>query len=114
MHILTRIKLFYKGNAPKNHYGILERVKRMGEEDEVDFQYCKHQTGTPIIENLKKPTASNCVIQIAPLSISTSEGWIEQSSETRIPIGKSNSRTATSQIEPDAFLVINLPCSLLV
>jgi len=52
MHILTRIKLFYKGKTPKNHYGILERVKQKPGESDVDFQYCKCKQ-EHIIENLK-------------------------------------------------------------
>ncbi|MEN6636975.1 MAG: SIR2 family protein, partial [Clostridiaceae bacterium] len=53
MHILTRIKLFYKGNAPKNHYGILQRVMKKTDENEADFQYNKRKQ-EHIIDNLKK------------------------------------------------------------
>lgn len=40
-HILTRIRLFYKGNPPKMHYCILEKTKKKTGESEEDFEYRK-------------------------------------------------------------------------
>lgn len=53
MHILTRIKLFYKGNFPKSHYGIMARVKKNPLETDEDFQYNQRKQEHQI-ENLKQ------------------------------------------------------------
>lgn len=40
-HILTEIKLFYKGQPARNHYCIQEKIKRFEGESESDFEYRK-------------------------------------------------------------------------
>ena len=40
-HILTEIKLFYKGQPARNHYCIQEKIKRKPNETESDFEYRK-------------------------------------------------------------------------
>lgn len=49
-HILTRIRLFYKGNPPKMHYCILEKIKKKNDESEEDFEYRKIKLEHHIID----------------------------------------------------------------
>ncbi len=52
-HILTRIRLFYKGNPPKSHYGIIARVNKTEGESEEEYQY-KQRKQEHHIEDLKQ------------------------------------------------------------
>lgn len=52
-HILTRIKLFYKGNPPKSHYGVMARVKKTDDETDDEYEYKKRKQGHHI-EDLKQ------------------------------------------------------------
>lgn len=52
-HILTRIRLFYKGNPPKNHYGIMLRVKKIDGEANEDYEYSQRKQDHHI-EDLKQ------------------------------------------------------------
>lgn len=52
-HILTRIKLFYKGNPPKNHYGIMARIKKTDDESDENYEYKKRKQEHNI-EDLKQ------------------------------------------------------------
>lgn len=40
-HILTRIRLFYKGNSPQRHFCILANVRKEAGETDDDFEYRK-------------------------------------------------------------------------
>lgn len=52
-HILTRIRLFYKGNPPKNCYGIMARIKKIDNANESEYEYRQRKQGHHI-EDLKQ------------------------------------------------------------
>lgn len=56
-HILSRIRLFYRGNPVKSHYCILERIKKYNDingnpENEEDFEYRKRKQEHHIVDLL--------------------------------------------------------------
>jgi len=52
-HILTRIRLFYRGSPPKNHYGVMARVKKIEGESDVEYEY-KQRKQEHHIEDLRQ------------------------------------------------------------
>lgn len=52
-HILARIRLFYKGNPPKSHYGIMARIKKIDNENDSEYEY-RQRKQEHHIEDLKQ------------------------------------------------------------